>query len=96
MQNKQEKYEYDIILKNPTTVKMLAAQIISASDSYIAMKIPEKEYQELIVYWAKYHGNKLFSYAHKSELNPTLLNRIGKKRTELVKHMLCGYQTKLL
>lgn len=36
------------ILKNPTTVKLLASQIISACDSYIALKMSEKQFRELI------------------------------------------------
>lgn len=62
-------------LKNPTTVKMLAAQIIKACDNYIALKIPEKQLKDLITYYAAQHGKKLFSHA---SLNPTIKNRIGK------------------
>lgn len=69
------------ILKNPTTVKSLAAQIIKACDSYIGLKIPEKQLKELITYYASQHGEKLFSH---NGLNPTIQNRIGKKRSELV------------
>jgi hypothetical protein len=80
-------------LKNPTTVKLLAAQIIKACDNYIALKIPEKQLKDLITYYASQHGKKLFSHAG---LNPTIENRIGKKRTELVNIMLSGFQFKLL
>lgn len=96
MQNQQEKYGYDTILRNPTTVKMLAAQIILASDQYISKKMPEKEYWELIIYFANQHGKKLFSYSNSNSLNPTILNRIGKKRAQLVELMLSGYQMPLL
>lgn len=96
MQNQQEKYKYDTILRNPTTVKMLAAQIILASDQYVSKKMPEKEYRELIIYFANHHGRKLFSYSNSKNLNPTILNRIGKKRTALVELMLSGYQISLL
>lgn len=96
MQKKQEKYEGDTILRNPTTVKMLAGQIISASDEYVSKRMPEKEYRELITYYAKQHGRKLFSYSNSGSLNPTILNRIGKKRAELVQLMLSGYQMMLL
>jgi uncharacterized protein (TIGR04540 family) len=41
-------------LKNPTTVKMLAAQIIKACDNYIAFKIPEKQLKDLITYYTDY------------------------------------------
>lgn len=80
------------ILENPTTVKSLANQIITACDSYVELKIPEKQLRELIMHYASMHGKKLFSY---NGLNPTILNRIGKKRTELVDIMLSGYQRRL-
>lgn len=79
-------------LKNPITVKSLAAQIIKACDSYIGLKIPEKQLKELITHYASQHGKKLFS---QNGLNPTIENRIGKKRSELVNIMLSGFQTKL-
>lgn len=79
-------------LKNPTTVKLLASQIIKACDNYIGLKIPEKQLRELITHYASQHGKKLFS---NSGLNPTIGNRIGKKRSELVNIMLSGYQMKL-
>lgn len=77
------------ILKNPTTVKLLASQIILACDSYIALKMTEKQFRELIMHYASQHGKKLFS---KDGLNPTVAIRIGKKRAELVKIMLSGFQ----
>ncbi|MCM8900653.1 TIGR04540 family protein [Caldicoprobacter algeriensis] len=88
VQNKSKRYEK--ILRNPTTVKMLALQIKQAADDYIALKISENEFTELILYYARYHGKKMFSRA--GDLNPTLLNRIGKKRAELVKIALTGFQ----
>jgi uncharacterized protein (TIGR04540 family) len=77
------------ILKNPTTVKLLANQLILACDSYIALKMPEKQFRELIIHYASNHGKKLFSV---DGLNPTILTRIGKKRVELVKITLSGFQ----
>ena len=77
------------ILKNPTTVKLLASQIILACDSYIALKITEKQLGELITHYAYQHGKKFFS---KDGLNPTVAIRIGKKRAELVNIMLSGFQ----
>ncbi|HGJ66753.1 TPA: TIGR04540 family protein [bacterium] len=77
------------ILKNPTTVKMLANQIILACDGYIALKMTEKQFRELISHYAALHGKKLFS---KDGLNPTVTIRIGKKRAELVNIMLSGFQ----
>jgi uncharacterized protein (TIGR04540 family) len=77
------------ILKNPTTVKLLASQIKQACDDYIAMKITEKHLRELLFHYASHHGNKLFSI---KGINPTVVNRIGKKRLELVNIMLEGFQ----
>jgi uncharacterized protein (TIGR04540 family) len=80
------------ILKNPTTVKLLARQIIIACDSYVALKMSEKQLRELITHYASQHGKKLFS---KDGLNPTVAIRIGKKRTELVNIMLSGFQIRV-
>ena len=80
------------ILKNPTTVKLLASQIILACDDYIALKMTEKQFKELIAHYASHHGKKLFS---KNGLNPTVTIRIGKKRAELVNIMLSGFQMRV-
>jgi len=77
------------ILKNPTTVKMLASQLITACDSYVTLKMTEKQFKELITHYASLHGKKLFS---KDRLNPTVALRIGKKRVELIQIMLSGFQ----
>jgi len=89
VQKKSQKSKIGI-LRNPTTVKVLAKEIIVASDSYIAKQMDEKEYRELIVYYATYHGKKLFS--NNGSLNPTIKDRIGSKRCYLVKLMLQGLQ----
>lgn len=81
------------ILKNPTTVKLLAVQIITACDKYISMNLTEKELKELVFYYATQHGKKLFSI---NGFNPTIVNRIGKKRLELMNIMLKGFQLRLL
>ena len=80
------------ILRNPTTVKSLASQIIKACDYYIELKVPEKQLKELITHYASRHGKKLFAH---NGLNPTVVNRIGKRRVELVNLMLSGFQNKL-
>ena len=85
-----------LILKNPTTVKGLAKQIINASDGYISMSMSEKEYRDLIIYFAQHHGKKLFSCKEHGKLNPTIENRIGKKRVQLVDLMLTGYQIAMI
>jgi uncharacterized protein (TIGR04540 family) len=80
------------ILKNPTTVKLLASQIIQACDEYIAKKITEKQIRELFHHYASSHGTKLFSL---NGINSTIVNRIGKKRLELTNIILEGFQQKL-
>lgn len=80
------------ILRNPITVKLLAVQIILACDEYIAKKLPEKQLKELILYYASNHGKKLFDL---KGINPTIVNRIGKKRLELLNIMLGGFQQRL-
>ena len=76
----------------PTTVKMLAAEIISACDAYISRKIGADELRKLVMHYASNYPKMLFNA---QELNPTVLNRIGKKREKLVNKMLEGYQQKL-
>ena len=80
------------ILKNPTTVKLLASQILKACDEYIARKLTDKQLKELLYHYASLHGNKLFGI---SGINPTIVNRIGKKRLELLNIMLEGFQHKI-
>ena len=92
VQKSVEKYENSII-KNPTTITLLAEQIKLASDAYISKQINEKTFRNTIYHFAKYHGSKLF-YINGS-INSTVINRIGKKRLELIKVMLDGFQTSL-
>lgn len=80
------------ILKNPTSVKLLASQILNACDEYIARKITEKQLKELLFHYASRHGNKLFGI---KGINPTIVNRIGKKRLELLNIMLEGFQQRI-
>lgn len=80
------------ILKNPTTVKMMASQIMMACDEYIAKRMTEKQLKELLFHYASRHGRKLFSI---TGFNPTIANRIGKKRLELMNLMLEGFQFKI-
>lgn len=80
------------ILKNPTTVKLLASHLIQACDNYIALKISEKQFKEIVIHYASFHGKKLFG---RKGLNPTVVNRIGKRRVDLVSIMLNGFQHSL-
>ena len=81
------------VIKNPTTVKLLAQQLIIACDLYLSMQISEKVLKDLIWYYGKYHGVKLFKA---QELNATVINRIGKRRADLVLRMLNGFQVTML
>lgn len=79
-------------LMYPTTVKMLAAEIITACDAYISRKIGTDDLKKLMIHYANNYPKMLFNA---QELNPTVLNRIGKKRATLVNKLLEGYQHKL-
>lgn len=76
-------------LMYPTTVKMLAAELIHACDAYISRKIRAEDLQKIILHYASNYPEMLFNA---QELNPTVLNRLGKKREKLVNKMLEGYQ----
>lgn len=78
-------------LMYPTTVKMLAAEIIAACDAYISRKIGVEDLRELIFHYADSYPEMLFNAL---ELNSTVLNRIGKKRAKLLNKILDGYQYK--
>jgi uncharacterized protein (TIGR04540 family) len=76
----------------PTTVKMLVAEIISACVAYKSRRISTNELKELIIHYASNCPEMLFNA---NELNPTVLNRIGKKRAVVVKKLLEGYQHRI-
>ena len=76
----------------PTTVKMLAAEVIAACDAYISRKITTEELRTVIWHYANHYPQMLFNA---QDLNPTVLNRIGKKRALLVNKMLEDYQYRL-
>jgi len=81
------------IIKNPTTIKLLSQQLINACDQYLSLKLSEDKLKELIWYYGKYHGDKLFCV---NDLNPTILNRVGKKRASLIRRILCDFQISIL
>ena len=60
----------------PTTVKMLAGEIKSACDAYLSRKIGLEELKKLVLHYANSYPEMLFNA---QELNPTVLNRIGKR-----------------
>jgi len=80
-------------LMYPTTIKMLASEIISACDAYVSRKITAEHLKKVIWQFAEHSPNMLFSA---DNLNPTVLNRIGKKRAVLINKLLEGYQQRLL
>lgn len=77
----------------PATVKALAAEIIRACDAYKLRKIGNNEIKELILYYANNYPGMLFN---NNELNPTVLNRIGKKRKAIVNKLLEDFQHRII
>lgn len=82
------------LLRNPLTVKQMGYEIIKATDAYIGMRLSEKELRELLLHYAKVHGTKLFGMDR--DINPTIRKVIGKRRKELVRIFISGFQISLL
>lgn len=80
-------------IKYPTSTKILIQELIRACDDYISRKISEDELRQTIWIWADCAGDKLFKGS--TEFNPTVQQRVGAKRLNLVKNILAGYQYKL-
>jgi uncharacterized protein (TIGR04540 family) len=80
-------------IKYPTTIKVLIEELNRACDDYISRKISDTELKTLVIIWANSSGDKLF--AGSSNLNPTVIQRCGKKRIRLIKKMLVDFQSKL-
>ena len=80
-------------IKNPPTIKILIEELIRACDVYVARKITDDELRYLIQGWANTDGNKLFSDT--DSFNPTVVQRVGKKRLNLINRMLVGFQPRL-
>lgn len=76
----------------PTTVKLLAVEIKSVCDEYLSRKISEEHLKKLVFHYAGSCPEMLFNG---SVLNPTIINRIGKKRSNLLNKILAGYQLSL-
>jgi len=81
-------------IKYPPTVTALIEELINACDGYIARIITEQELRALIHSWGYSSGDKLFNGA--KNFNPTVTQRLGKKRLKLVEAMLEGYQQRIL
>lgn len=71
---------------------MLATEIIRICNAYKSREIDNGKLKELIMYYATNYPEMLFDG---NTLNPTILNRIGKKREMLVNKLLKGYQHKI-
>ena len=75
----------------PTTVNMLAAEINTACDAYISREVAIDDLKKLIMHYANNYPEMLFNA---QEFNPTVRNRIGKKREKLVNKIIEGFQMK--
>lgn len=73
-------------IRYPQTVKLLVQELIRACDAYVGREITEQDFKALVHSWAKKSGDKLFDGA--SKFNPTVVQRLGKKRLRLVLQML--------
>jgi len=83
------------LLKNPTSVKLMAAEIVKACDAYVGKRVSEKQLKELLWHYASVHGTKFFSIKDNHGFNLTIVKRIGQKRLDLVKILLNGFQIRL-
>jgi len=73
-------------IRYPPTVKVLVEEIKRASDDYFARQLPEEQLRSITLEWAKTSGEKLFAGPH--QFNPTVVQRLGQKRVNLIKMML--------
>lgn len=72
--------------KQTISIKNLAVEIKTASDDYIAMRISEKEFEELMFHIAFRYGNNIFTY--NGSLKPTIQSHLGCRRCYLVQRTL--------
>lgn len=87
------KHQFMQYIQHPTTVKMLIEEINRACDDYISRKITDAELKSIVITWANTSGDKLFDGPR---FNPTVTQRVGKKRLKLIEAMLKGFQTSML
>ena len=78
----------------PATVSGLIKELIIACDDYTARKISERELRSFIHALANSSADKLFNGPN--SFNPTITQRLGKKRLRLVEAMLEGYQQRFM
>jgi uncharacterized protein (TIGR04540 family) len=82
----------DEIIRNPKSIKAMAEEIKKLCDGYWSRKISEAEAKEIVIYWSRSQGGKLFKA---TELNSTITKIIGMKRIVLINKWLDGTQIKL-
>lgn len=81
-------------IKYPPTVKVLVEELIRACNAYIARQITDKELRYLIQGWAKSDGDKLFNGTE--GFNPTVIQRVGKKRLSIIHRMSDEFQMSMI
>ena len=85
------KVQYEF-LKHPTSILAMSEEIIRATNDYKARKLGNDELQEIVLWYATKHGDKVFS---ENDYNPTMKKIIGKRRIRMLDTMLEGYQLTL-
>lgn len=73
---------------HPSTVKLLAKELSRAVDDYNMKKLDLDQLSSLVVHWASTSGKKLFSAPDR--FNPTITQRVGTRRLEIVRHIFKG------
>jgi len=84
-------YEGNVILRNPSGVRQMAAEMKKLVDMYWSRRISEKEAIEIIIYWATNYPQYIF---RANDYNPSIRHIVGKKRLAFVDVALQGFQTK--
>lgn len=79
------------IQRHPRSVVKLAEEIKKVIDAYWSRDVSEEQMREYVLYFAKYEKKKLF---RANEYSPTIKQRVGKKRLEVINKVLEGYQMK--
>lgn len=69
----------------------MSEELKNAIDAYWARELSELELKEYVFSWATSEGLKLFDGP---KLKPTIVQRLGKKRIDLLGKMLNGLQIK--
>lgn len=77
------------IQRHPRSVVNLAKELKNLIDAYWSRDISEEQMREYVLYFAKYEKKKLF---RANDYSPTIKQRVGKKRLEVIDKVLDGYQ----